>query len=343
MTLLHLGKLQEISHLFRDPTPLDRFSRMTYIFPLQNLNHDIIRQLDSFFAQLGFVPKRLISDFDLKLIGRKARDHLNKLLAHVNAALASRQDRNGLAKRHWQTVTATARNWLASAELPGTFWFYAVKRAVEICNYFPLKLPDHSLITPLELAYGVKPDLRLLFKAFGLAAVHHERGGDTWLGKFDSQSIPIIAVGCCPNSNGLQFYNPVNGTFVSSIDYKFQNHVTSDAYFGLKYKPGSFIYCLNESTSIFAPKYNIDSSVYVNTHPPPSIATVIGIPSYSAPDVYTVAFKDGSISEYTEDMLSAVNNTSSTLSLSLLPYWVVEGANATLFLSSMSKPHHGTL
>jgi hypothetical protein len=316
---------------------------MTYIFPLQNLNHDIIRQLDSFFAQLGFVPKRLISDFDLKLIGRKARDHLNKLLAHVNAAPASRQDRNGLAERHWQTVTATARNWLASAELPGTFWFYAVKRAAEICNYFPLKLPDHPFITPLELAYGVKPDLRLLFKVFGLAAVCRERVGDTWLGKFDSQSIPIIAVGCCPNSNGLQFYNPVNGTFVSSIDYKFQNHVTSDAYFGLKYKPGSFIYCLNESTSIFAPKYNIDSSVYVNTHPPPSIATVIGIPSYSAPDVYTVAFKDGSISEYTEDMLSAVNNISSTLSLSLLPYWVVEGANATLFLSSMSKPHHGTL
>jgi hypothetical protein len=111
----------------------------------------------------------------------------------------------------------------------------------------------------------------------------------------------------------------------------------------LKYKPGSFIYRLDESTSIFAPKYNIDSSVYVNTHSPPSIATVIEIPSYFAPDVHTGAFKDGSISEYTEGMLSTVNNTLSTLSLSLLPYWVVEGANATLFLSSMSKPHHGKL
>jgi hypothetical protein len=42
----------------------DRFSRMTYILPLQNLNSDIIKQLDCFFAQLGFVPRRLISDFD---------------------------------------------------------------------------------------------------------------------------------------------------------------------------------------------------------------------------------------------------------------------------------------
>jgi len=30
----------------------------------------------------------------------------------------------------------------------------------------------------------------------------------------------MIAVGCCPNSTGIQFYNPSNGTLVSSIDYK---------------------------------------------------------------------------------------------------------------------------
>jgi hypothetical protein len=35
----------------------DRFSRMTYMFPLQNLNQDIIKQLDNFFAQVGFVPR----------------------------------------------------------------------------------------------------------------------------------------------------------------------------------------------------------------------------------------------------------------------------------------------
>jgi ribosomal protein S15P/S13E len=131
----------------------DRFSRMTYILPLQNLNLDIIKQLDYFFAQLGFVPRQLISDFDLKLIGGKARDHLNQLLVHVNAAPSYRQDRNGLAERHWQTVKAMARSWLASAELPGKFWFHAVKRSAEICNYFPVKLDDGTMSTPLELAH----------------------------------------------------------------------------------------------------------------------------------------------------------------------------------------------
>ncbi len=117
----------------------DRFSRMMYIYPLQNLTSDISKQLETFFADLGLFPKRLISDFDNKLIGGKAREYLNSLKIHINAAPANRQDKNGLAERHWQTLIAMARNWLASAELPAKFWFYAVKRAAEVCNYFPLK------------------------------------------------------------------------------------------------------------------------------------------------------------------------------------------------------------
>jgi len=286
----------------------DRFSRMTYVYPLQNLTSDIRKQLETFFAHLGCLPKRLITDFDTKLIGGKAREYLNSLLIHTNAAPAHHQDKNGLAEWHWQTLVAMARSWLASAELPGSFWFFAVKRAAEICNYFPTKLDDGSWSTPLELAHNVKPDLRVLFKMFGVAAVRWERNGDHSLRKFESQSIPMIAVGKCQNSNAIQFYNPSNGTFVSSVDYKFQNNVTSGAFFGLKYQSGVFIYCLDESTNIFAPKFLLDSPVYVHTHSPPSVAKVIGIPTYNTPNVYTVSFKDGSIAEYTDDLLSAVSS-----------------------------------
>jgi hypothetical protein len=66
------------------------------------------------------------------------------------------------------------RNWLASAELPGSFWFYAVKHAAEICNYFPIKLECVSWTTPLELAHKIKPNLCVLFKLFSMAAVHCE-------------------------------------------------------------------------------------------------------------------------------------------------------------------------
>jgi len=145
----------------------DRYSRMTCIYPLQNLITDIRRQLEAFFAHLGFTSKRLVTDFDTKLIGGKAREYLNSLLIHVNAAPAHRQDKNGLAERHWQILVAMAWNWLATAELSATFWFYTVRRAAEVCNYFPCLLPDGSWSTPFQLAHDSKPDLCVLFKMFG--------------------------------------------------------------------------------------------------------------------------------------------------------------------------------
>jgi hypothetical protein len=68
----------------------------------------------------------------------------------------------------------------------------------------------------------------------------------------------------------------------------------------------------------------------------------IGTPSYTNPDIYTVALKDGSISEYTMDVLSAVPSASTSPSPNLLPAWIKGGTNATLFLTTMSKPCHGT-
>jgi hypothetical protein len=152
----------------------------------------------------------------------------------------------------------------------------------------------------------------------------------------------MIAVGRCSNLNGLLFYNPENSMFVSSVEYKFQLHATSGAHFKYKYQPGTFIYRIDETNSIFAPTFNIDSQVLVHTHSSPSLATVIGIPTYQNPNIYTVTFQDGSVSEYTADLLSAAPESSTTPS-TLLPKWIQGGENATLFLEQMSKPRHGTL
>jgi hypothetical protein len=127
-------------------------------------------------------------------------------------------------------MASMARNWLVSAELPSSFWFYALHRAAEVCIYLPYQLEDDLYTT---LAH--KPKLQF-----------------TSLNKFDSQSLPMIPIGHCPNSYGIQFSNPINGTFVSSIDYTFQNHVTSGTTFGYTYQPGTFIYRLDETTSIFS-------------------------------------------------------------------------------------------
>jgi len=130
--------------------------------------------------------------------------------------------------------------------------------------------------------------LRVLFQLFSLAAVRRERVGDISLSQFDSQSIPMIAVGRCPNSDGLQFLNPANGTIISSFDYTFLHRTTSGTHFGYTYQPGTFIYRLDETTTIHQPKFALDSTVLIHTHSPPRVAKIIGLPSYDRPDVYTV-------------------------------------------------------
>jgi hypothetical protein len=62
--------------------------------------------------------------------------------------------------------------------------------------------------------------------------------------------------------------------------------------------------------------------VYVHSHSPPPIATIIGIPTYNTPDVYTVSFKDGSISDYTSDMLSLAPSPLSVPPNTMLPTWI---------------------
>jgi hypothetical protein len=95
---------------------------------------------------------------------------------------------------------------------------------------------------------------------------------------------------------------------------------------------------------LFLLRSSIWNHLYVHTHSPPSIGTIIGIPTYPTPDVYTVKFKDGSISEYTADLLSAARISSISPSSSfLLLAWIKGGALATLFLNDMSKPRHGRL
>jgi hypothetical protein len=180
---------------------------------------------------------------------------------------------------------------------------------------------------------------------FSLAAVQRERVGDTALSKFEPQSTPMIAVGCCPNSDGLQFYNPVNNTIVSSIDYTFLPNTTCGTKFGYSYQPVVFIYRLDETTTIYQPEFPLDSTVLVHTHSPPHVAKVIGLPSYDRPNIYTVLFADGSISEYSDrsNILEASSSHDAIKSVSLLPSWIQNGTNATLFLSTMTKPRHGKL
>ncbi len=88
----------------------------------------------------------------------------------------------------------------------------------------------------------------------------------------------------------------------------------------------------------FTPKFILDSQVLVHTHSPPHVATIIGFPSYHAPNRYTVAFKDGAISEYDADILSAMDDSLPQPSIPSLPSWIRQAANTTLFFTFDALP-----
>ena len=101
---------------------------------------------------------------------------------------------------------------------------------------------------------------------------------------------------------------------------------------------------MDETTTVYAPTFTLDSQVLVHSHSPPHVATIIGTPTYSRPDIYTVQFKDNSTAEYSlsDNLLEAVT-VPSPKSNKLFPKWIKGGAPATLFLYDMPKPRLGRL
>jgi hypothetical protein len=99
---------------------------------------------------------------------------------------------------------------------------------------------------------------------------------------------------------------------------------------------GIFLYHLDKTTSIVAPKFKLESRVLVHVYSPPHVATVIGIP---------IKFQDVTIAECSanSELLESVPDLGPCQITSLLLDWIKGGCTATLFLNDMTKPSHGRL
>ena len=91
--------------------------------------------------------------------------------------------------------------------LPTKYWYFAVKRAVEVANLFPVKL-DGALTTPYETVYQHKPGYRTLIPLFSTAYIKQHRSQGQDLTSWTSKSLKCVLVGTCSKSNGLLFYHP---------------------------------------------------------------------------------------------------------------------------------------
>ena len=251
---------------------VDHATRKKYAYPLCNLEGDtILTQFKQFHTDIGITPKRMIADCDKNLLKGKMGDYFRDNHIIVTGAPKGRQNQNGLVERNWYTCVRMARAWISSSNLPPKFWFYAIKRAAEISNYFPI-LHHNKITTPFTLAHGSKPDFCTLFPMFSIAYVRETN--DTTSSNcenFIHQSVKCIAIGRDNTSDGLLFYNPRTNRTILSADYRLDISKPAGTSFG----------------------YNTDDSLQFHLHD--TNAEDFRPPEYSLGDIIIVTVKEGNI------------------------------------------------
>jgi dUTP pyrophosphatase len=145
-------------------------TRTQMIFPLKNLTDSLVSGIRRFLRKCGRKPDKLYTDFDPKLILGDVAKYLEHKEIEIIAAPPDRQDQNSLSEGNWETCVNMCRNWLRAQLLPAKFWWFGIKRSVEIQNIMPIYV-NGKLTTPHELLHGTKVDYRCLFPMFSTAYI----------------------------------------------------------------------------------------------------------------------------------------------------------------------------
>ena len=94
-----------------------------------------------------------------------------------------------------------ARAFLADAQLPKRFWYWAIRKAARCVNVLPVSSnPDDptnpaSMTTPHFEFYGTKPDYCILFLFGAIGSFRRMRDENRNRTQFESQSMLGIALG----------------------------------------------------------------------------------------------------------------------------------------------------
>lgn len=221
---------------------VDRATRQIFLYGLKSLTHKALTGVfQQFRLDAGGLPKVLITDFDSKIFGGATGQWLKEHHCDVRAAPPKHQNQNGLVERSWATICGMARSYITDMQMPRCYWFWALRHAVHVANYLPCTVNGLST-TPHELVYGVKPDLRTLFRLFSTGFFKHERDGTRDRdGIAESKSMSGIAIGRDRKSDGLLFYCPHTKHIYTSSDYKLDEGRNTPNTFNLQYEGGIFV------------------------------------------------------------------------------------------------------
>ncbi|KAM1582402.1 hypothetical protein TB2_029793 [Malus domestica] len=109
---------------------------------------------------------------------------------------------NGVSERRNRTLMNTVRSMMSSADLPVTFWGYALYTAAYLLNRVPSKSVSQ---TPYEIWHGRKPSLNHI-KIWGCKAYVKKLEAT----KLEARSVRCYFVGYPRETMGYEFYHPNN-------------------------------------------------------------------------------------------------------------------------------------
>ncbi|KAM1017233.1 hypothetical protein ACFX2A_047807 [Malus domestica] len=107
---------------------------------------------------------------------------------------------NGVSKRRNRTLMNMVRSMMSSADLPVTFWGYALYTAAYLLNRVPSKSVPQ---TPYEIWHGRKPSLKHV-KIWGCEAYVKKLEAT----KLEARSVRCYFVGYPKETMGYEFYHP---------------------------------------------------------------------------------------------------------------------------------------
>ncbi len=221
---------------------VDRSVRKHFVYPLRSLNHEeIIGCLDSLVVDAGCAPRRILTDFDNKILDGRVTKWFQFHKVKVQAAPPGRQNQNGLVECAWQTSCNMARSYITDMRMPREYWYWAIRHSFQVMDYLPVTVNGLST-TPFELTYGVKPDYRVLFRLFSTGYFCHEKDGTRKRdGIAEAKTMQGIAIGRCRKSDGMLFYCPHTREIYTSADYKLDEGASTATLFNLRYDGGIFV------------------------------------------------------------------------------------------------------
>jgi hypothetical protein len=129
------------------------------------------------------------------------KNYLDKNGTHHEKTIHHSPSQNSVSERLNKTLVLHARACLIETDLPGFLWAEALQYAVWTKNRTPTRTLKDK--TPLEMATGIRPDLRDIH-AWGTKGYVQVEGR----GKLEPQADPVFFVGHDHQSKGYQMYWP---------------------------------------------------------------------------------------------------------------------------------------